>query len=197
MGAAALSITANRQEVVDFTLPWADVNLTMIVQSDVDAEALVDLLTSDMFFGVIGSSPARDLLEASQTEPFATIWQKIASRPNVTLLSSYSDGIERVRNDINFGFIAEDQFAEYTVNRICGLKTVGSFLPQAGYGFAVTKGGDLKEVVDDALLKMKDSGRLEELHDKYWETETCGASHAQWMSATMLCSLLATLVRLF
>ena len=167
-------------------------------QSDVDAQNLQDVLNSTMEYGVISPSATANAFQTNPNEPYATMWAEMASNSDELFVGSFDKGLAKVAERQQLCLHYGGPVCRVQSQQDCGLKMVGTFLPQAGYGFAVSKDDDtgLKKVLDDALLKMKQNGKLKELHRKHWDADTCGATHAQWMSAAILCSLLATFMRL-
>ena len=55
---------------------------------------------------------------------------------NQTLVQNNSAGIERVRKDPKYAFIAESPLVEYEVNADCSLATIGDYFKTGYYAFA-------------------------------------------------------------
>ena len=55
---------------------------------------------------------------------------------NQTLVDNNSAGIERVRKDPKYAFIAESPLVEYEVNADCSLATIGDYFKTSYYAFA-------------------------------------------------------------
>ena len=65
---------------------------------------------------------------------------------------------------------------EYLQERKCKLSQVGGLLDSKGYGIATRKGTPYKTMLDQAILKLMESGVLHKLKVKWWKQKRGGGS---------------------
>lgn len=156
---AGMSITDERKEIVDFSDPYFDAGLSLVVAEDNnDITALEDLegKTVAVKSGTTGAQFARDNeaeygYEISQFEDSPSMFQEVSNGNADVLLEDYP---------VIAYAIAESELA---------LKTVGDRLTGDQYGIAVLKGenAELLEQINAGLQELRDSGEYDEILNKY------------------------------
>jgi len=156
---AGMSITDERKEVVDFSDPYFDAGLSLVVAEDnSDITSLEDLegKTVAVKSGTTGAQFARDNeaeygYEISQFEDSPSMFQEVSNGNADVLLEDYP---------VIAYAIAESELA---------LKTVGERLTGDQYGIAVLKGenAELLEQINAGLQELRDSGEYDEILNKY------------------------------
>lgn len=156
---AGMSITDERKEIVDFSDPYFDAGLSLVVAEDnSDITALEDLegKTVAVKSGTTGAQFARDNeaeygYEISQFEDSPSMFQEVSNGNADVLLEDYP---------VIAYAIAESGLA---------LKTVGDRLTGDQYGIAVLKGenADLLEKINAGLQELRDSGEYDEILNEY------------------------------
>ncbi|ALS75227.1 glutamine ABC transporter substrate-binding protein [Planococcus rifietoensis] len=156
---AGMSITDERKEIVDFSDPYFDAGLSLVVAEDNnDITALEDLegKTVAVKSGTTGAQFARDNeaeygYEISQFEDSPSMFQEVSNGNADVLLEDYP---------VIAYAIAESELA---------LKTVGERLTGDQYGIAVLKGenAELLEQINAGLQELRDSGEYDEILNKY------------------------------
>lgn len=156
---AGMSITDERKNVVDFSDPYFDAGLSLVVAKDnTDITTLEDLKgkTVAVKSGTTGSQFAMDNeskygYTVAQFEDSPSMFQEVSNGNADVLLEDYP---------VIAYAIAESEL---------DLKTVGDRLTGDQYGIAVLKGenADLLEKINTGLQELRDSGEYDEILNKY------------------------------
>lgn len=156
---AGMSITDERKNVVDFSDPYFDAGLSLVVAKDnTDITTLEDLKgkTVAVKSGTTGSQFAMDNeskygYTVAQFEDSPSMFQEVSNGNADVLLEDYP--------------VIAYAIAESGLD----LKTVGDRLTGDQYGIAVLKGenADLLEKINTGLQELRDSGEYDEILNKY------------------------------
>ncbi|KOF10923.1 glutamine ABC transporter substrate-binding protein [Planococcus glaciei] len=156
---AGMSITDERKKVVDFSDPYFDAGLSLVVAKDnSDITALEDLKgkTVAVKSGTTGSKFAMDNeskygYTVAQFEDSPSMFQEVSNGNADVLLEDYP--------------VIAYAIAQSGLD----LKTVGDRLTGDQYGIAVLKGenADLLEKINTGLKELRDSGEYDEILNKY------------------------------
>lgn len=156
---AGISITEERKEVLDFSEPYFDAGLTLVVAADnTEVTSLEDLEGEVVAVknGTTGSKFARENQEQygyriADFEDSPSMFLELANGHAQVLLEDYP-------------------VIAYAISaRGLELKTVGERLTDDQYGIAVLKGehAELMEKIDTGLQDLRASGQYEEIVTKY------------------------------
>lgn len=156
---AGMSITDERKKVVDFSEPYFDAGLTLVVNKDNnDIETIDDLKgkTVAVKKGTTGATFAQENADK--------IGFKISQfNDSPAMFLEVSNG--------NADVLIEDYpvIAYAIAQKDLGLKIVGERLNGDQYGIAVLKGKnqDLLEKIDKGLKELKENGKYDEIVNKY------------------------------
>lgn len=152
------TITDERDQVVDFSIPYFEANQAVLVHKGTDAENATTLEgVKGLLLGAqeatTGLGYIRDTIEPSQKERvFAT-----TAAANQALLNETIDAFI-IDLPIAAGLVAENPD---------DLVVVGQFVTNENWGIVFEEGSELREHVDDMLQEMIDDGTLAELQDKW------------------------------
>jgi polar amino acid transport system substrate-binding protein len=152
------TITEERDQVVDFSIPYFEANQSVLVHKDTDAENATTL--EDVKGLLLGAQEAttglgyiRDTIKPSQKERvFPT-----TAAANQALLNKTIDAFI-IDLPIAAGLVAENPD---------DLVVVGQFVTNENWGIVFEEGSELKEHVDRVLQEMIDDGTLKEFQDKW------------------------------
>jgi polar amino acid transport system substrate-binding protein len=152
------TITAERDEVVDFSIPYFEANQSVLVHKGTDAESATAL--DDVKGMLLGAQEAttglvyiRDTIEPSQKP---RIFPTTAAA-NQALLNQTIDAFI-IDLPIAAGLVAENPD---------DLVVVGQFITNENWGIVFEEGSQLKQHVDRVLQEMIDDGTLKEFQDKW------------------------------
>ncbi len=159
--ASGMSITPARLEVVDFSEPYIDASLSVVVAADNDDITGVDSLKGKVIAAQIGTTGA--------DQCFALQEQGIVDEKNVKILQDYdlcfleltNGSVDAVINDIPVT-------QAYMAKNPDQVKMVGDSLADDKYGFAISKGNtELAEKINAGLANVKANGVYDQLLIKY------------------------------
>ncbi|ELU06117.1 hypothetical protein CAPTEDRAFT_137115 [Capitella teleta] len=159
IAAADMTITHLRRTVVDFSHPFNDLGLTVLINHP-----------NEYKYGTIrGGSVYTYLRSVSSGEEFDIIRKHLTSEEGLNgLVNTLDDGLKKVRSQ-NYALFMESMNANFQINkRPCDLMTVGEVFGKRSFGMAVPKGAEVLEELDKAILKLRENGRLERLENKWF-----------------------------
>lgn len=156
---AGMSITEERKEIVDFSDPYFEAGISLVVAEDnTDISSLEDLdgKTVVVKSGTTGAEFAREHqdehgYEITQLDDSPAMFQEVANGNADVLFEDYP--------------VIAYAIAESNLD----LKIVGDRLTGDEYGIAVLKGenADLLEKINAGLQELRDSGEYDEILNKY------------------------------
>ena len=165
-----LTITPEREEVIDFTVPFYTTGLqALIKKSDAgNMTSLEDLANQDaIVVGApkFGSTP--EYLRTSNESSHRKLWEKMDKSCPSSLMLSTSDGLEKVKAG-GFAYITDSLTLEHEVNNSCDLQTLGDVFAERSFGIGLPKGSPYTAIFSKVLLKLEASGKLQELKDRHF-----------------------------
>uniref|UniRef100_A0A914GTZ2 Glutamate receptor 1 n=1 Tax=Globodera rostochiensis TaxID=31243 RepID=A0A914GTZ2_GLORO len=121
-------------------------------------------------YGIQAGGSTAQFFEFSSVQMYQRMWRFMESQVPTVLVSSYDEGIERVRaHKGRYAFMLEATANEYANNRKpCDTMKVGANLNTVGYGIATPFGSEWKDVVNLAVLALQERGELKKLENKWW-----------------------------
>ena len=157
MGIAGLTITEDRLQNVDFSNSYAIATQVIIVNQDSAIDDPDDLggKTIGVQLGTTGDIYAEDIEDAT--------------------IERYNKGFEAVQallqNKVD-AVIIDNEPAKVFVEQNEGIRIVDKEFTVEEYAIAVKKGNsDLLEKVNKAIVELQESGKLQEIVDKYIKAE--------------------------
>ncbi|XP_045593286.1 glutamate receptor ionotropic, kainate 2 isoform X4 [Procambarus clarkii] len=90
---------------------------------------------------------------------------------------SNEEGVKRVlKGDGQYAFMMESSSIEYITERYCDLTQVGGPLDSKSYGIALPPGSPYRTLLNSAVLKLQEMGRLHALKRKWWKEKRGGGT---------------------
>jgi len=166
---ADMTITAKREESVDFTHPFMSVERGVLGYKGSAPRSLQQLADDDSVkVGTFCCGSTARGLNKSSDPILQRIWTKMQEDPDNHMTYSTVEGINKVLSSRgDYAFILSSDLIDYKVARDCRLTQVGkTFLPH-GYGLAVAPGSPFREELNKGILKMQEFGRMEMLYKKW------------------------------
>jgi polar amino acid transport system substrate-binding protein len=160
MLADGVTITAERDEIVDFSIPYVIVGQVLLVR--VDETASLDEIKADANrligtqLGTTNEIVAKEHFPAERVKSFEDFGAAV-----LALLSKDVDGVV-IDNVSALGFIEENPDK---------LKIAGQLTSDEQLGFVFPPGSDLREAINAALQSMIEDGTLEALNKKWGLTQ--------------------------
>lgn len=157
---SAITIREDRAEVVDFTAPYFESGLSLVVPKDSEIQAIEDLEGATIVAkqGTSGLEKAREFIaEYNGSEIVlqedATMYMEIISGNGDALVNDYPSVAYKIATD---GDDSE-------------IRIVGDRLTGEDYGIAVSKGAEgVLEKLDAGLAAIMESGEYDEIYESYF-----------------------------
>ena len=154
---SGVSITAERQQVMDFSDPYLVVSQSILVRVD-DAGLDADDFRRD-----------RRRLAAQTATTNAQLAEKLVGRDNVSLYDAFSGAILALQNGDVDGVVIDGNSASAYEQEFAGELTVGVTGLQADpLGIVFRKGDPKVDAFNEGLRAIRNDGTLDALIAKYW-----------------------------
>ena len=174
MAASPLFVTEQRARVVDFTMPFLDVQATILIKKQEEGKSLPfstarDLIYQDEYqYGTLNRGVIKRALSIANDTVYKTMRHQMRFFDPSAFTATNAEGIERVRKE-KYAYVLPNVIADYISRRKpCDLLTVDSFLIKRGYSIAIRKGSALVPRINRAIAALKSQGYLERLYYKWW-----------------------------
>ncbi|ALM54414.1 transporter substrate-binding domain-containing protein [Halomonas huangheensis] len=155
---AGITITEERSQIVDFSDPYYDSGLKVLVRADQqDVEGVEDL--AGMRIGTKIGSTSYDFLQ-----------ENLGDQAEITPYPGTSDMyMALLGGSIDAAFYDAPNVGYFSQTRGEGrVKVVGPLYEGQQYGLAFVKGSEWVEPVNEALASMKEDGTYDEIHEKWF-----------------------------
>merc|ERR1740128_1188 len=122
-------------------------------------------------YGVMEGGSTMTFFKNSKVDEYMKIWNFMSGiKRSEVMVASNPEGVDKVENsDGMYAYFMESSGIAYLVERRCKLSQVGGLLDSKGYGIATLPGTPYKELLDNAILKLKEDGELHKLHIRWWK----------------------------
>ncbi|RLU25956.1 hypothetical protein DMN91_002119 [Ooceraea biroi] len=124
-------------------------------------------------YGAKKKGSSLNFFKDSSHEPYMIMYKYMMDNADEVLLETNEDGVRKVQQE-NYAFIMESSTIEYNKQRKCNITQVGGLLDAKGYGIAMRKGVPYRTDLSGAVLKMQESGMMNELQLKWWKQKRGG-----------------------
>lgn len=159
--AAGMTITEERQKVVDFTIPYYSGDQSIIVRRDSDFD--ITVLFGNHKIGV-------------QTGTTGDLWvtehladKNIVPKKNIIRYDTFNFAVRDLVNKNLDAIVLDDPVAE-RFTKTDPVKIVGIIKTEESYGMAVKKGNkELLNLLNEGILELQKSGKFDELIEKYFK----------------------------
>jgi polar amino acid transport system substrate-binding protein len=164
VGVSEITITEERDQVVDFSEPYFEANQGILVQADgdyADATSTEDL--ADAKFGAEAGTTGLDYLREN-VQPEQPISEFDTTDAAAQALKSGTIDVQVIDVPIAIGVRdGSDDVA---------LEVIGQFETDEQYGLTMDEGSDLKSCIDEAITAMDTAGDLEASQDEWFPGTT-------------------------
>jgi glutamine transport system substrate-binding protein len=155
---AGITITEEREEVVDFSDPYYDSGLRLLVMADDDSIKTVEDLAGKSV-GTKTGSTSHDYLRNQLSDEVTVEPYPGSADMYQALLGGAVDAV--FYDAPNVGYFAQTKGKER-------VKTVGPLYEGQQYGLALVDGSEWVDDVNDALASMKEDGTYDEIYKKWF-----------------------------
>ncbi len=158
-----ITITAQRQKVVDFSAPYFDANQALLVHKGTPAENAKTLAdVKKLHLGGQATTTGLDYIK-----------HNIKPGSSAKEYSLTTTAIQAVKVKQIDGFVIDTPIAIAGAKQFPNdLTVVGQFITHEQYGILFQKGNALKGPVDGAIAAMKADGSLKKMQDKWFPGST-------------------------
>jgi len=190
LAAAPLTKNAARQRAVRFIdPPFMKFGLSILMKRNDKTSKIHNMIDlseqEDIKYGIIaGGTTEGWFSDDLRRREYNKMWYEMSDHPSRSLLESVAEGARRVResNDSEpFAFIGEKYMLEFHAGQepceLIAVPGISAEEYQGEYHLAVNNDLDeaTKTKLEAALGNLEESGRLEELYNKWWkERDQCG-----------------------
>lgn len=130
-------------------------------------------------FGTMGGSSTLLYFKNSRSPVQQMVYESMSKKKEAVLAKSYQEAIQRVL-DSDYAFIGETVSQDLAVARHCNLVRSPEVLGARGFGIATPKGSPWTNKLSVAILKLGESGELDSLRSKWWESSCPHEDHDAW-----------------
>lgn len=195
LAAAPLYVTEQREEVVDFTVPFVVVEAAILLRkpptgNDVRIRDAADLLRHpSVRYGSLNTGLILRALRTANDTLHRRLYAAMRRFQPPTMTATNEEGIERVRADADYAFVLPHTIADYVSRRPpCDLVAVDRFLMRERFALAVTKASGLRVQLNRALTSLLDDGTVERLYAKWLlDASQCNGIHSSKMYSSAAC----------
>ncbi|MFD9627124.1 transporter substrate-binding domain-containing protein [Peribacillus muralis] len=151
---ATMTITEDRKKEVDFTDVYFDAGQSLLVKKGSDVKG-IDSLKGKKVLAVKGSTSSINIREK-------------APEAQVLEFENYSEAFAALKSGQGDALTTDDSILYGMADEDPSYELVGGTFTEEPYGIAVKKGNeDFVAELNKALKTLKDSGKYEEIHDKW------------------------------
>lgn len=153
---AGITIKSSREKVVDFSYPYYDAGLVILVKADNNSVKALEDLKGKKVATKLGTTSV-DFLKSQGFDDLKLL-------PNTDNLF-----MELITGGVDAVFFDSPPLMYYSQNAGKGkVKVVGPLYQGQSYGIAFPQGSDLREKVTTTILKFKEDGTYDELYKKWF-----------------------------
>jgi len=182
LAVADITQTAMRETVVDFTVPFDQVGITILYPVSFGYvypqtawktqpfSSVSDLVNQDQIkFGTFRGGATHGFFQNSRDPDIMQAFLRMTEEDS--MVSHNREGIEKVLSGGGkFAFFMESAGADYATAQNCGLTTVGGNINTRNYGIVTQKDSAYRKVLNIALLELMDEGLIQKLKQKWWSS---------------------------
>ena len=148
-------------------------------------ESVEDLAEqTEIWYGAVSGGSTFNFFKKSNDEVYQKAYNFMTGIHSAEVVMPNNEaGIDKViESNGKYAFFMESAQIEYLQERKCMLSQVGGLLDNKGYGIATKQGTPYKARLDQAILKLMESGVLHKLKVKWWKQKRGGGACANKMA---------------
>ncbi|XP_010223784.1 PREDICTED: probable glutamate receptor [Tinamus guttatus] len=133
----------------------------------------------ELEFGTLDGSSTYHFFKNSKNPVHQLIYEYMEKRRDYVLVKTYQEAIQRVL-DSNYAFIGESVSQELAAARHCNLIRAPEVITARGFGIATPRGSPWTKSLSISILTLRESGQLEQLRTKWWESRCRHQTRERW-----------------
>ncbi|XP_014465850.1 probable glutamate receptor [Alligator mississippiensis] len=130
-------------------------------------------------YGMLDGSSTFHFFKNSKNPIHQMVYEYVDKRRDYVLVKNSQEASRRAVES-NYAFIGESVSQDLMVARHCSLVKAPEVIGARGYGIATAKGSPLARKLSIAILKLSESGDLDYLRNKWWETSCFHTGQDRW-----------------
>ncbi|XP_010022566.1 PREDICTED: probable glutamate receptor [Nestor notabilis] len=130
-------------------------------------------------FGTLEGSSTFYFFKNSKNPIHQMIYEYMDKRRDHVLVKTYQEAVQRVM-ETNYAFIGESISQDLAAARHCNLIRAPEVIGARGFGIATTQASPWTKQLSVAVLKLRESGDLDYLRNKWWESSCLHRSRERW-----------------
>ncbi|CAD5120246.1 DgyrCDS8816 [Dimorphilus gyrociliatus] len=175
VAASSIFYTKQRDNYVDFTIPFLNVSASIIYKKSEYAQKIritkaSDLLNQDFYkFGTLSRGPIKIAFKRTNNSVYRDLWRKMDRFYPHVFYATNDDALQRVRSDPRYAFILPKPIADYIVGRKpCELLQADSFLLNQRYCLVLKENSTYLWRFNYHLKELTKNGFLASMYRKWW-----------------------------
>ncbi|XP_062449193.1 probable glutamate receptor [Rhea pennata] len=133
----------------------------------------------ELEFGTLDGSSTFYFFKNSKNPIHQLIYEYMDKRRDYVLVKTYQEAVQRVMES-NYAFIGESVSQDLAAARHCNLIRAPEVIGARGFGIATTKASPWTKKLSIAVLRLRESGDLDHLRNKWWESSCLHKSRDRW-----------------
>ncbi|XP_051493024.1 probable glutamate receptor isoform X1 [Apus apus] len=130
-------------------------------------------------FGTLEGSSTFYYFKNSKNPIHQMIYEYMDKRRDHVLVKTYQEAVQRVMES-DYAFIGESISQDLAAARHCNLIRAPEVIGARGFGIAATQASPWIKQLSVAILKLRESGDLDYLRNKWWESSCLHRSRDRW-----------------
>ncbi|CAL1540123.1 unnamed protein product [Lymnaea stagnalis] len=122
---------------------------------------------SQVMYGVEKGSDVQQFFETQKEDPYERMWAFMKLHETKVILDNTTYIIEQVKAG-KMAFIADGVTNGYYANQHCGIESIEQNFQSKDFSLGFPKGAPYLDDINQALLKLKEEGQLDNLKEKWW-----------------------------
>jgi polar amino acid transport system substrate-binding protein len=162
---SGMSITEERKEKVNFSIPYWSIDQAICVRTDSDLNA-IEIFMGDYMVGTQRGCTAAMWIEDN------LINKDLFPKDNLKLYEGFSLAVQDLLNGRVDAAMMDDVMVEDAIRKGMDIKVVGTIKTGEEYGVAVRKDdAELLELINEGIKRIMISPKWEELKAKYFQAQ--------------------------
>uniref|UniRef100_A0A8V0Z4P4 Kainate binding protein n=1 Tax=Gallus gallus TaxID=9031 RepID=A0A8V0Z4P4_CHICK len=130
-------------------------------------------------FGTLDGSSTFYFFKNSKNPIHRMVYEYMDKRRDHVLVKTYQEAVQRVMES-NYAFIGESISQDLAAARHCNLIRAPEVIGARGFGIATAQASPWTKKLSVAVLKLRETGDLDYLRNKWWESSCLHKSREGW-----------------
>lgn len=143
-------------------------SLLTLSRMDTPVRGVGDLIDQTKIkYGTVRNSHVSVFFENSKIEQYQRMWTYMSKVESSSMVNKSEDGFKKAKeSEGKYVFMWDSAVVQYQTTQDCDLVKVGETFDLRGYGVGIPKGAPYRDDITQAILKLREDGKLQALEDK-------------------------------